>query len=172
MKKFVIGLIVLGLTNLTYAQSTLMANNVQLAEVTIMPRNLTYMSNVLDINTPREVKNLEATVAKYDITEHPQFKDRDVDAFEVVFEQPKARIIATYDKNGQNLKSFEKFTDVILPKDLVKEIILEYPGWEFHSDTYLVSYYSGKDIKKHYRIQLRKDGDRVNLKVDPSGNVL
>ncbi len=172
MKNFVIGLLILGLTNLTIAQSNQFAQNVHLAEVTIVPRNLTYISNVLDDNTPRQIKNLETSVARYDVTAHPNFNDRDIDAFEVVFEQPNARIIATYDKNGQILKSFEKFQDVILPKDLVKEIMMEYPGWEFHSDTYLVSYYTGRDVKKHYKIQLMKDKNRVNLKVDPSGNII
>ncbi|MFD0836002.1 hypothetical protein ACFQ0I_09520 [Mariniflexile aquimaris] len=177
MKKLVIGLMFLGITNLVVAQSNQYVHGEYLAgeylaEVTILSSNSTYMNNVLDVNTPAQIRNLEAEAARYDVTEHPKFNEEDFDSFEVIFEQPNARIIATYNDEGEIIKSYERFKDVILPKNLVKQIMMEYPGWEFRSDTYLVKYYLGKDVKKYYKLQLIKDNNKVNLKVDPTGNVL
>jgi hypothetical protein len=172
MKNFIIGLLVLGLTNLSVAQTKSLAQSELLPEVTIVPRNLTYISKVLDDNAPLKVKKLEKTVASYDVTEHPNYYAGDIYAFDVIFQESNARVIATYDEAGKILKSFERFKNIALPKDIVKQIMAKYPGWHFESDTYLVRYFSGKEAKKYYTVKLLKDNNKVNLKIDPSGKIL
>lgn len=167
-----IGLLVLGLTNLTVAQNHSFALNEMLPEVTIVPANFTYISNVIDDNSPRIVKKMEKTAASYDVSEHPNFDEADIYALQVTFQEPHARIIASYDETGKIIKSFEKFKNIVLPKDLVNQIMMQYPGWEFKSDTYLVKYSSGEEAKKYYTIRLLKDDNKINLKIDPSGKVL
>lgn len=172
MKNFIIGLLVLGLTNLSVAQNKSISQSELLPEVTIVPRNLTYISKVVDDNAPLKVKKLERTVARYDVTEHPDFELEDIQAFEVIFQESNARVIATYDEAGKILKSFEKFKNIALPKNIVKQIMMKYPGWHFESDTYLVRYFQGKEAKKYYTVKLLKDDNRIKLKIDPSGRIL
>jgi len=149
MKTVFLGLLFLGIANLSFSQSSNEIEEVQLADVVISPLNLSYLNAVHDVNTPEVVKQLEKKVAKFDVTESPVF-DKQFEAYEVIFKDASSNsgsIIATYNSEGKILKSFEKFNDVTLPPAVRKAIYKEYPGWTIHSDTYLVSYYFNEDIK-------------------------
>lgn len=179
MKKVLIGLLFLGLTSLAYAQDK-PANadkdadveEVKLSGVTVKNMNSNYLNKVQDPTTPERVVQLENTAARYDLTTSDIY-DGNHEAYEVIFEQTNGKIIATYNKDGQILTSFEKFTDLTLPAPVRNSLYKEYPGWTVHKDAYLVSYYEGTDtVKKLYRIQLRKENQKLNLKCDVDGNIL
>ncbi|MBT8302876.1 MAG: nicotinate-nucleotide adenylyltransferase, partial [Bacteroidia bacterium] len=94
------------------------------------------------------------------------------EAYEVIFKETDGKIVATYDQNGKILSSMERFSNVVLPTKVRNAIYESYPGWNLHKDTYLVSYYVDRDVKKIFKIQLRKDRERKNLKVDVDGNII
>lgn len=174
MKTVIFGLLFLGLANLSFSQSSNEIEEVQLADVVISPLNLSYLNAVHDENTPKVVKQLESKVAKFDITESPVF-DKQFEAYEVIFKDAtnnSGRIIATYNSEGKILKSFEKFNDVTLPSAVRNAIYKEYPGWIIHSDTYLVSYYLNEDIKKVYKLKIKKDDEKKTLKIDVDGKLI
>ncbi len=179
MKNVLIGLLFLGLTSLAYAQDkpakadkNADVEEVKLTGVTVKNMNSRYLNKVQDPTTPEKVVQLENAAARYDLTMSDIY-DGNHEAYEVIFEQTNGRIIATYDKNGQILTSFEKFTDLTLPAPVRNSLFKEYPDWTVFKDAYLVSYYSGTDnIKKIYRVQLRKENQKLNLKCDVDGNIL
>lgn len=170
MKTLITGLLVIGLTSLGFSQSGGI-EQVNLSEVDITPLNLTYLNQVQDEDTPTEVKRLENKASRYDITEAPIF-DKKFEAYEVIFKDSDGKIVATYDENGKILSSLERFKDVLLPEKVRNSLYKNFPGWALHTDTYLVSYYADHSVKKVYKIQLRKDGKRKNLKVDVQGNII
>lgn len=170
MKSILLGLICLGLTNLGFSQTKVNVEQVKLAEVTVTPFNYTYLNHVGNENTPERVKNLQKIVSKFDIKESDVF-DAKMDAFEVIFEQSDDKIIATYDNDGNIIKSYERFNNVLLPDPIRKAIYKSYPEWSLHSDSYLVNYFEGKDAKKYYKVQLRKDKKRKSLKIDANGDI-
>lgn len=170
MKKLVIGFILIGLTTLSYSQSD---NNITLEPVTIKALNLNYLRKVQTKDTPDVAKQLENTAARYDITEDPMF-EREFEAYEVVFKTKTeggstGLITATYDSEGKILKSVEKYKNILLPKTVRAAIGEKYPSWIIHKDVYLVSYRTNKEAKKLFRVQIRKDGNRKNLKLDYNG---
>ncbi len=176
MRKLVIGLFILGLTTLAHSQSENEVSNITLETVTIKPLNISYLREVQDKETPVIVKNLENVAARYDITEDPIF-DREFEAYEVVFKTKKeggasGLITATYDSEGKILQSVEKYKNILLPKTVRNAIWKKYPHWAIHKDIYLVSYRNGKDAKKIFRVQVRKDGKRKNLKLSYDGSIL
>ena len=174
MKTVFLGLLFLGFANLSFSQSSNEIEEVQLADVVISPLNLSYLNAVHDVNTPEVVKQLEKKVAKFDVTESPVF-DKQFEAYEVIFKDASSNsgsIIATYNSEGKILKSFEKFNDVTLPPAVRKAIYKEYPGWTIHSDTYLVSYYLNEDIKKVYKLKIKKDNEKKTLKVGIDGKLI
>lgn len=172
MKKLIIGLLALGLTNLSFSQ---ILNggiaSVELEGVTVSPRNMTYLNEVQDYNTPLKVKVLENKAAQYDIKEEGIF-DSEFEAYEVVFKQKSGKIIAIYDQEGNIVSSSEKFKNIRLPEEVRISIFRNHDGWELHSDAYLVSYYLGKDVKKLYKVQIRKGKLKKNLRVDVNGNIM
>lgn len=170
MKTLITGLLFVGLTSLGFAQNGGI-EQVELNEVNVTPLNLTYLNNVQDTDTPTKVKELENVASRYDITESAVFNKK-FEAYEVIFKESNGKIIATYDQNGKITSSLERFSNVVLPPKVRSAIYQSFPGWNLHKDTYLVSYFGDQDVTKVYKIQLRKDKQRKNLKVDVDGNII
>lgn len=175
MKNVLFGLIYLGLTSLAYSQeipTSIDLKEVKLLGVTVTPLNTTYLRKVQDPDTPELVKKLENTAARFDVTEASIY-DGNHEGYEVIFEQTNGRIIATYDQNGKIISSFERFKNLNLPPRVRNNIAKEYPGWIVHKDAYLVSYYvDAEHVKKVYKIQIRKENEKKNLRCTIDGVIL
>ena len=172
MKKLIIGLFVLGLTTLSFSQNL---NNgiteTELKGVVITAPNYTYLNKVFDKNTPNRVRQLELEAAKYNINDDPGY-DSSFKEYEVVFRQDNNRIKAIYDKDGEIINCSEKFSNVKLPENILSSNIFEdNNGWTLHKDTYLVSYKKGMDVKKVYKVQLRKGKQKKNFTINMEGDL-
>ncbi len=170
MKTLITGLLVVGFASLGFSQSSGI-EQVELSEISVIPFNTTYLNQVQDENTPERVKEIENVASQFDIMESKTYNEK-YDAYEVIFKETNGRIIATYDKHGKIISSSERFHDVLLPYKVRRAVFKQYPDWTLQKNSYLVSYYLNKDVKKVYRVLLKKDGERKNLKVDTSGNII
>ncbi|TVZ59531.1 hypothetical protein NA63_2066 [Flavobacteriaceae bacterium MAR_2010_105] len=168
MKTQLFGLLFLGLTTLAYSQSESDTDpeveNVGLRNV-VISANSKYLSEAFDDSTPNSVKDVEYKVATYDITESDVY-DPEYEGYLVDFNGENFDIKTSYDAEGLIISSREKFEDILLPHYLRQSVYKEYPGWTAHSNSYLVSYNHKTGAKKRYKVQLRKDGKRKNLKID------
>ncbi len=165
MKKLFINLIAIAITGAGFAQTNGSGQSVALTGVTVRPLNISYLNAVTDERMPESVTALENKAARYNVTESEVY-DEDFEAYEVVFSQSDGVILATYDNRGRIIESLERFKNITLPYEVRNEVAEKYPGWTFHSDAYLVSYYKDKGVQKEVKIQLRKDGKRKNIKID------
>jgi hypothetical protein len=174
MRTQLIGLLFLGLTSLTQAQNGIEtdvdAKSVDLNNI-IISANSRYMNKVYDDNTSQVVKKLEQVVAGFDIKKHDVYSSK-YETYEVNFITPsKTSMYATYDSNGIILSSNERYDNILLPHSVRQSLVKEYPDWILHSNSYRVSYDHRGDIKKLYKIQVRKDGEKKKLKIDVVGNM-
>ncbi|RKF04471.1 hypothetical protein C8N26_1142 [Tenacibaculum lutimaris] len=173
MKKLVFGLFLLGLTNLAHSQNDVQ-KNIILEPVTIKPLNLSYLKEVQREDTPEFTVNLQNEAARYDITEDPIF-DKEFEAYEVIFksknDETSGLITATYDSKGKIMSSIERYKNVLLPKTVRTAINNKYPGWIIYKDVYLVTYRDNSKSKQVFKVQIRKDGEKKNLKLDYEGNI-
>jgi len=166
MRTLSISLVAALFCSISFSQNLYRApNTVDLKMITVRPLNITYVHTVVDERMPEVVTKLENKAARYNITENPVF-DGNFEAYEVIFSQNNGTIIATYDQNGKILQTSERFKNITLPAFIRNKIHAENPGWTIHSDLYMVSYYCNKGVKKICKIQLRKDGQRKNLKIE------
>ncbi|MEY8022009.1 hypothetical protein AB8P51_14315 [Muriicola sp. SD30] len=140
-------------------------STVDLKLITVRPLNISYVNSVVDERMPEAVTKLENKAARYNILENPVY-DGNFEAYEVIFSQNNGTIIATYDQHGKIIQTSERFKDITLPEFIRNRIHSENPGWTIHSDLYMVSYYGNKEVKKVCKIQLRKDGQRKNLRIE------
>ncbi|SHJ04785.1 hypothetical protein SAMN04487911_11023 [Arenibacter nanhaiticus] len=175
MKNTLMLLGILGFSLMGFSQVTdndKEAKEVKLEEVTVTPIvNFSYQNLVREDTTPDYVQNLQDEVARYDVTQDPNFNG-DYEAYEVIFSQTNGRIIATYDQDGKVISTFEKFKNVTPPESVRNSIYELYPNWTIHKDIYRVTYFQGEDVKKIYQLQVRKDNQKKNIKVDTKGNIL
>ena len=165
MKKILSVIFILGVLNTIYAQDPeYKVQVIELEGVVLKPPNFEYLASVQSKHTPATVKVLERKAAYFDIEESPVYNDS-FDTYEVFFSHSDGRVIATYDKDGQIVKSYEKFKDIPIPAPIRNTVQMTYPDWTINKHTYVVSYYRDKSIKKTYHFQIRKGKDKKNLKM-------
>ncbi len=165
MRKWIFGFLFLGLASLTYSQQPQTeVNEVVLEGVTVTSPNLDYLAMVQDKNTPETVKRLERKAASFDLLESPVYNKIDK-AYEVFFSNSKGRIVATYDDGGKILSSVEKFANVVVPGPIRNTVYQAYPEWTMSENTYRVTYFQNKGVKKTYHFQITKGDETKNLKV-------
>lgn len=166
MKKIILGLFVFGLTIQSYAQIE------ELPEVKIVAVNYKYLNTVNESDAAEVVKSLEREVAAFDLKNSEYYADEYDDYF-ISFYIPQGKILASYDKDGNILRTVEKFKNVALPKAVALAVGKNYEGWTIAKNAYLVNYHDEKGItKKEYKILLEKDSRRLRIKTDEDGNIL
>lgn len=190
MKNLLIGLFVLGLTNLSSAQNTQveflksqMESNDALAlnmntnapvfnnEIPATSSEASYLSNVKEEATSNHVQFLEDKVSRFDVTTLSKFDARSA-SFKVIFKGNKGSITATYDCDGDILTTSEKFEDVKLPISVRNAVYQEYPGWSTLGNSYSVNYNKNIGAKKVYKVKITNGRVKKNLKIDSEGNII
>lgn len=168
MKKFVIGLFVLGLTSQAFAQITKVQ---ELKEVVVTAMNYKYLSalDLKEIAVP--VKMLEHKVAAYNLKEADFYQD-DYDYYTVSFFIPEGKIVAAYNAEGEVIRTIERFDNVKLPRAVRNAVAERFPKWKVVKDTYRVTYNQKKGANKSYKIKLKNGDKTMRVKIDDSGEFM
>ena len=153
MKTYVFAVICLVFTTTIFAQS-------KLEKV----KNSDYLINVSQKDTPQRVSKLQNIVANYNIQDNEVFEGKTKSTYDVVFEETNGSITATYNTNGNIIKTVEKFRDLKLPYVLAKEIFKQNPSWSLKGNTQVISYDEKNGSIKVYSITIQKDGVKKTLK--------
>jgi hypothetical protein len=175
MKSFVIGLLVFGLTTLSYSQvktdegpkNGLMSIE-NLPGVVIKSAGKDFSVYIPDRNPDQNVRKLEDSFIAYDL-------GKDYEGYEtylVVMEIEKGSLAATYNENGKLMSVVENYKDVKLPSQVIYSVYKKYPGWEIVNDKYLYSQEDGDVIKKQYNIKIKNGKETRKLVVHADGEIL
>jgi hypothetical protein len=167
MKKILMGILIFGLAIQTFAQ----VRTEKLSEVVIAATNYKYLNKTGLENASIPVSLLEQKVASFDLKNSDFYQD-DYDYYEITFYIPEGYILAAYDKNGEILRTAERFNDVALPQEVITAVAKRFPNWVLKKDVYLVSYYESGNISKKYKITLENEDKRMKIKTDAEGNFL
>ncbi|GGK51327.1 MULTISPECIES: nicotinate-nucleotide adenylyltransferase [Flavobacteriaceae] len=167
MKNLIITLIITACTAISFAQE----KTVALEEVEVTGVNYKYLDALGDGFVAKPVKILEQKVANFDLTSIDGYEDEENEYF-VYFKIPVGKILAVYDKDGEIMRTSEKFKDIRLPLAVSNAIVEKYPGWSIEGDIYLVKYIKDEKISKTYKLFLQKNGEHKRVKTDDNGNFL
>lgn len=166
MKKIIFFLISIGFVSQMYAQE------IKLPEVIISAVNYKYLNTVNSEDVDPSVQRLEQEVAFYNIKDSDLYED-EYDSYMIEFYIPDGRIVAAYDKDGNILRTIEKYKSVKLPKDVRDAAFTRFPNWTLDKDAYYVTYNSSNNkAKKIYKLKLRNGNEVVRLKLDAEGNFM
>ena len=168
MKKFIVGLLVLGLTSPLLAQVPKVE---ELSEVVVTAVNYKYLNAIDSKEVAIPVQMLERKVAAFNL-EDSEFYQDDMDFYYVSFYIPEGKIVAAYNPEGEILRTIERFEDVKLPTAVRDAVAERFPNWTIVNDVYKVTYNQKKGANKSYKIKL-KNGDKVmRVKIDDTGEFL
>ncbi len=169
MKKLLIGTLFIGLASLGYSQNTnITAEEVKLSDVTITSVNFEYLDKVREGTLSERVFTLEKKASRFNLKESPFFNPGGLNLFR--FTKRNDKIVATYNDDGKILSTQEVYNNILLPPTVREALYLAYPDWNLQKNKYLVSYNHRNGAKKVYKVQIRKDGIKKNLKFDVDGN--
>jgi hypothetical protein len=162
MKNFILGLFILGLTNLTSAQHDLAMETT--SNLNVYSSKSSKIQNQHYLNLRFEVapalalsiKSLQDVAADYDITEDDVYSKNERITYMVVFESNANYIKAVYDHNSDILKSVEYYEDVRIPTPMATEIAQSYPGWSFYKSNCIIEYTQNEATRFTYSLVLKK----------------
>lgn len=111
---------------------------------------------------------LRFVIENFDIQNYmDSVKKENFDSYEVNFKSRKGGIIANYDKNGELVRTYQKFKDIALPIPLRKQLVKEYKGWTMTGNTYTARGEKDKIDKEAYRITLQMGNKNQKIKIIP-----
>ncbi|WP_299111321.1 nicotinate-nucleotide adenylyltransferase [uncultured Winogradskyella sp.] len=166
MKNLFLFLVVCAFTTPIFAQI------VELDTVVVRPIKYKYIYEVVDEDIDQSVKDLQIKLAKFDVTKEEYYSD-EYDSYNVSFYIPKGYAVATYDEDGQLLRTIERYKNVKLPLAVIEAVAERFPNWSIDKDIYKVSYSEPKwESKKTYKLKLTNGEKTIRVKTDQDGNFL
>lgn len=169
MKKIILGLLIFGFAIQSFAQVKIKTE--KLSEVVISATNYKYLNKVGLTNASIPVELLEAKVASFNLQDSEYYSD-EYDYYEISFYIPDGHILAAYDKDGNIIRTIERFKNVTLPREVIESVAKKYPNWSFAKDVYLVNYHHSGTITKKYKITLKNGDKRIKIKVNEYGDFI
>ncbi|MFC4874362.1 nicotinate-nucleotide adenylyltransferase [Negadavirga shengliensis] len=152
--------------------SVLNANGqVKLPEIEVTAVNYKYLSSTTKEEVSEPVRTIRYEAAAYDVKESPFYED-EYDYYHISFFIPEGKILASYDKEGNLLRTAEKFSNVQLPKAVERAVAKRFPNWTISKDVYLVTYNDAKGTNKRYKLLLENDDKRMKVRIDEKGNFM
>jgi hypothetical protein len=142
-----------------------------LPEVKIEAINYKYLNSVSADASALPVKRLQREVAAFDLKTSEYYED-EYDSYFISFYIPEGEILAAYDKDGNLLRTAEKYKNVKLPTEVASTVAQKYSGWTIAKDVYLVSYYESKGISKVYKLVLENGTKRMRIKTNEFGDII
>ncbi|MFD1095920.1 hypothetical protein [Salegentibacter chungangensis] len=152
MKTLVLGILLLGLSSLGYAQR-LDVERVMLEDVKVSTLNSDYLHAIQDDKTPLNLIGVQRLIASYDIND-ASFYDPENDRYEVYFKTENGNSTVYYDGKGKILKSHEYYKDVKVPIEIWKQIYKDNEGWSMIKNKYSSTYSDSELRNRKYKVFL------------------
>lgn len=89
------------------------------------------------------------------------------DSYLITLRSGNGYLSADFDKEGNLVKTYQKFQNIVLPLDVRREVYMGNKGWTMTSNKY-VAFGKGDLLEKEsYRIRLENGNQKRTVKLDP-----
>jgi len=163
MRKLSMSLLLIGMTNLGFAQYALPAFSNPFNE---SERAIDYLHAAQKGHTPNYAKWLEGEFADWDSDTTSKYTTDKGEYVTATFNAPRETMEVEYDTDGNIAFVKERYKNMALPNAVASNIIKLYPGWSFDQTRYTLKYNKGKATKKVFKVIIKKGNQRKRLKVE------
>lgn len=170
MKTCLLGLLFLGLTNLSFTQNDIAMETTALPDKDYTPRAVTiqnedYLNLELITAQPLAVgiKKLQTMAANFDVTSEPVYSKNQSITYTVNFKSSENYITAIYDANSIIISSKEYYEDVRIPLKISQQLAKDYPGWAFLHSSCKVNYDQSHGASMTYEISIEKENKSKSI---------
>ncbi len=171
MKSFIIILLLLGLTSVSYAQVENEKGEMKIEELpgVVIKRIGSDFSIYLPDNNPdQRIRAIEEKFIAYDLGK----KNEGFEEYLLVTKSKAGSLVATYDEKGKLTRVVENYKKVRLPHQVIYSIYKNYPQWSIVNDKFLYTQRDGDVTKKEYNVTIKKGKETRKLVVRPNGEIL
>lgn len=119
-------------------------------------QNNDYLNSVNAQNNLQQIKQLQKKAANFNIFKLESFEKNAETTYQVTFENPNGKLVATYDRTGIILKTVEEYKDVKSPKQVTINVLKSHPDWMVEGNIYKIGYSSVKKSTKTLEVLLKK----------------
>ena len=82
------------------------------------------------------------------------------------FRSTKGHLLANFNKEGDLVRTFQRFKNVILPRAVTRNILKSHKGWRILSTVYVAS--GKEDIEKQlYKVKIKNGKKGKTLRIRP-----
>ncbi|ULC58192.1 hypothetical protein MBM09_09705 [Flaviramulus sp. BrNp1-15] len=163
MKTSLLGLIFLGLTNLTFSQNQMAFNNTNTSDYLVVKKANT--NAIISNQVSKRITTFQDVVSKYDITSNSIYTPNIPATYTVVFEEANNVITNHYGHDGEVISSYQKFEDIRLPNNLSADILKTYPGWSIIAVHCSIKYEKDKPTVVSYKVKINKGTKSKTIKI-------
>ncbi|MFS4455239.1 hypothetical protein [Maribacter sp. 2304DJ31-5] len=128
-------------------------------------KNSVYLSNIHKSDQSKFISDLQKKIAHYNLEPHKIYSKKEKSFYDLVIGEKNAKLYIRYDQKGIVLYSVEQYKNVKVPYEITQKIARENPGWFFGKNKYTITYGKEDKVKRGYRIQLKKGGQKKVLKI-------
>ena len=166
MKKLLSVVFTLSSLSLIYSQT------VELPE-TVITVNSDYMNSVEYENNCSYVNKLEKALLEYKSSQLSELYDTKNDIYNVTFQIPEGQIVASFNKDGKIIKTFEKYNNIRLPHIVLQAIAEKYPQSSIVEDVYVVKFHCDEDaLEQVYKIKIKNNDSIITVKTNKKGEFI
>lgn len=175
MKNFIIVLLFLGLSIVSYSQDKQkkadekgLVDIEELPAVVIKRVGSDFSVYIPDRHPDMKVRDLQQKFVAYDL-------GKDYEGFETYLLLMKSKdrsLSATYNEKGKLIRVVENYKNVRMPDRVIYSVYKTYPGWTIVNDKYLYTQQEGDVVKKQYNLKIKKGNKVRKLTVRDNGDIL
>jgi hypothetical protein len=168
MKTIVLGLLFLGLTNLTFSQNEIayvVNSEIEFEASKTDHINSSFINSFAFADISQRILSLQKVSADYDIKTDPVYTPNKPTTYTVVVKEAKNKIENLISHSGEILSSNQTFTAIRLPYAISSKIVKEYPGWSIYDIACTISYTKGEAVIIVYKVKLKNGRHNKTLKI-------
>ncbi|QRM90807.1 hypothetical protein FG167_16680 [Lacinutrix sp. WUR7] len=171
MKKFILGLILIGLTMQSYGQGVLFQAKIKKDKVPGV------IIEAIDTDFG-DFEMTEFYAIPIEFIEEEVYVNRNMDAeedyetYQVILKGKNSKIVTTYNKEGELLSTVEHFKNTAPNLEVRNAMAKAFPGWLITKDHYKLTHYSGKQKKERFKFIITKGKEKKVVFMDGKGEIL
>ena len=111
----------------------------------------------------KRVKEIQFKVASFNVKNLSIYTPNEPATYQVSFNTEENNVTASYNHNGELLKSKEKYINIRLPLEVSSKLSKAYPNWFFSETVCTVQYDKNSGTVVKYKIILEKKGKKKTV---------
>ena len=171
MKTLILSAIFMGLTYQSNAQDMLFRAKLEVEDVPEV------IVTALETDFPEyaviEYNAIPVEYVEGDVYINPNIdSNADYDTFQIVMKAKGKEMTATYDRDGNLIKTTKHLKNIALPYAVSKSIAKKYPDWKFEKDSYDMVQFGNEKATTRYRVILENHGKKIHVHTNAKGKIL